>query len=107
MRCDFGSPPGINVEDTSETDNTAERFGYRLVNTGTSLITASLAIFVEDVSLLYVAHSGVIGVYVVPSASLSSETGDLVLTIDDLPSVKDIGWEEGSSNITITTDDQA
>ena len=32
------------------------------MNEGNSLIAASLAIFVEDVSLVYVAHGGVIKV---------------------------------------------
>ena len=60
--CDFGTPPGINVEETNEMPSNAQRLGFYLVNIGTSLITASLAILVDGVSLLYVAHSGVIGV---------------------------------------------
>ena len=54
-RCDFGLPPGIGQPSTS-------LFGFRFANEGNSLITASLAIFVEDVSLVYVAHGGVIEV---------------------------------------------
>ena len=60
--CDFGTPPGINVEETSEMPPNAQRFGFYLVNIGTPLINASLAILVDGVSLLYVAHSGVIEV---------------------------------------------
>ena len=60
--CDFGIPPGINVEETSDTPSNAQRFGFYLVNIGTSLITASLSILVDGFSLLYVAHSGVIEV---------------------------------------------
>ena len=60
--CDFGTPPGINSEETNEMPPSAERFGFYLVNIGTPLITASLAILVDGVSLLYVAHSGVIEV---------------------------------------------
>ena len=58
--CDFGSITGINVEET--TDDSGQRFGFYLVNPGEPLITASLAIVVDDVSLLYVAHSGIIEV---------------------------------------------
>ena len=60
--CDFGIPPGINVEETSEMPPTTQRFGFYLVNIGTPLITVSLAILVDGVSILYVAHSGVIEV---------------------------------------------
>ena len=49
-------PPGI-----SDRASNALRFGYRFVIVN-SLITASLAILVEDVSLVYVAHGGAIGV---------------------------------------------
>ena len=45
----------IDGEDTT-------RFGFYLVNLGDTVITASLAIKVEDVSLLYVAHDTVIEV---------------------------------------------
>ena len=58
--CDFGSIPGINVEET--TDGSYQRFGFYLVNPGDPLITASLAIVVDGVSLMYVAHSGIIEV---------------------------------------------
>ena len=60
--CDFGSPPGINVAVIDEDPPTAQRFGFYLVNTGESLITASRAIVVEDISLVYVAHGGLIEV---------------------------------------------
>ena len=60
--CDFGTPPGINVEETNEMPSNAQRAGFYLVNIGEPLITASLAILVDGVSLLYVAHSGVIEV---------------------------------------------
>ena len=53
-RCNFGLSPGI-----SDRASNTQRFGYRFVNV---LITASLAILVEDVSLVYVAHGGAIGV---------------------------------------------
>ena len=58
--CDFGNPghPGINVEETTESND--QRFGFYLVNTLTGLITASLAISIEGVSLLYVASNGTI-----------------------------------------------
>ena len=56
--CDFGSVPGIYVEDTTDVGTTEQRFGYSLAETGTNFISASLAILVDDVSLLYVAHSG-------------------------------------------------
>ena len=55
-RCNFGLPPGISRPSTTSL------FGFRFANEGNSLITASLAIFVEDVSLVYVAHGGVIEV---------------------------------------------
>ena len=60
--CRFGipGPSGINVAMTTQGD--VQRFGFRLVTTGTSFITASRAIFVEGVSLVYVAHDGVIEV---------------------------------------------
>ena len=47
---------------TSEMPPNSARLGFYLTNTGKSLITASLAIFVNDVSLLYVAHGGAIEV---------------------------------------------
>ena len=50
------------MAETSEMPPNSQRFGFYLTNTGESLISASLAIFVDDVSLLYVAHSGVIEV---------------------------------------------
>ena len=53
--CQFGATsPAIHVEDTL--------FGFQLINLLSTLITASLALKVEDVSLLYVARSGVISV---------------------------------------------
>ena len=60
--CDFGIPPGIDVAETSVMPPNSQRFGFYLTNTGESLITASLAIFVDDASLVYVAHGGVIDV---------------------------------------------
>ena len=58
ISCDFGNPgpPGIDVEETTESND--PRFGFYLVDTGTNFTTASLAIFTEGVSLVYVAHSG-------------------------------------------------
>ena len=56
--CDFGPPPGINVAETSEIPASGQRFGFYMVNPRTPLITASLALEVEDVSLLYVALGG-------------------------------------------------
>ena len=60
ISCDFGNPgpPAINVEETTESNS--QRFGFYLVYTGTGLITASLAISIEGVSLLYVASNGTI-----------------------------------------------
>ena len=40
----------------------AARFGFQLINLLSTLITASLALKVEDVSLLYVAQSDSISV---------------------------------------------
>ena len=54
MPCDFGPPSAIS--DTGRSN--AQRFAFRLVNAGNSLITATLAIFVEEVSLVYVARDG-------------------------------------------------
>ena len=48
------------MEETSDEDPT--RFGFYLVNLGDTVITARLAIKVENVSLLYVAHDTVIEV---------------------------------------------
>ena len=56
------------MEDT--TDGSEQRLGFYLVNPGDPLITASLAIVVDDVSLLYVAHSGVIEVVGIPHVCL-------------------------------------
>ena len=48
--CQLGATsPAIHVDDTL--------FGFQLINLGSTLITASLALKVEDVSLLYVARS--------------------------------------------------
>ena len=44
--------------------------------------------------------------YQVETADVNDPTGTLLQTIDNVPSVQDIGWEEGSDNITITTDNQ-
>ena len=44
--------------------------------------------------------------YEVKTTNINSPTGSLLQTIDNVPSVQDIGWEEGSDNITITTDNQ-
>ena len=38
--------------------------------------------------------------------NINSATGSLLLTINDVLSVRDIGWEEGSDNITVTTDNE-
>ena len=54
MPWDFGGPRAIS--DTGRSN--AQRFAFRLVNAGNSLITATLAIFVEEVSLVYVAYDG-------------------------------------------------
>ncbi|CAI8056131.1 Plexin-A4, partial [Geodia barretti] len=102
MPCDFGPPSAIS--DTGRSN--AQRFAFRLVNAGNSLITATLAIFVEEVSLVYVAYDGDIEVYEVKTTNINSPTGSLLQTIDNVQSVQDIGWEEGSDNITITTDNQ-
>ena len=48
------------MEETSDGELT--RFGFYLVNLRDTVITASLAIKVENVSLLYVAHDTVIDV---------------------------------------------
>ena len=47
--CDFGSTPAIDVESLV--------FGHYLINPGERIITASLAINVDNVSLLYAATS--------------------------------------------------
>ena len=61
--CEFGVTPAIQIEETHDgTPPTNSRFGLQLINLGRTLITASLALKVEDVSLLYVAQSGVISV---------------------------------------------
>ena len=44
--------------------------------------------------------------YEVKTTNINSPTGSLLQTIDNVQSVQDIGWEEGSNNITITTDNQ-
>ena len=46
--CNFGTTPAIEVP---------QFFGYYLINLGERIITASLAINVDDISLLYVATS--------------------------------------------------
>ena len=56
--CDFGTVPAINVAETSQMPPSVQRFGFYMVNPRTPLITASLAIEVEDVSLFYVALDG-------------------------------------------------
>ena len=48
------------MEETADGQSTS--FGFYLVNLGATVITASLAIYVEGDSLLYVASSGVIQV---------------------------------------------
>ena len=50
MPWDFGGPRAIS--DTGRSN--AQRFAFRLVNAGNSLITATLAILVEEVSLVYI-----------------------------------------------------
>ena len=104
------------------TDGSSQRFGFYLVNPGDPLITASLAIVVDGVSLMYVAHSGIIEVvfsknshggtvtlflqYEVTRLAVdNTPTSILVATISDVPSVRDVSWQEGSEYITITTDD--
>ena len=64
--CDFGTINGIDVEET--TDGSDQRFGFYLVNPGDPLITASLAIVVDGISLIYVAHSGIIEVVGIPQS---------------------------------------
>ena len=57
MSCDFGDfgdPRAIS--DTGRSN--AQRFAFQLVDAGNFLINASLAIFVEEVSLVYVAYDG-------------------------------------------------
>ena len=54
MACDFGGPRAISETGRSN----AQRFAFRLVDAGNFLINASLAIFVEGVSLVYVAYDG-------------------------------------------------
>ena len=44
--------------------------------------------------------------YQVTTTNINSPTGVKVDTIENVMSVRDIGWEEGSDHITITTDDQ-
>ena len=58
--CDFGSrsPHAINVEET--TTSISQRFGFYMVSKGSDFITASLALFIDGVSLLYVASNGAI-----------------------------------------------
>ena len=59
--CNFCTSPAIHVEETL--------FGFQLINLGSTLITASLAIKVEDVSLLYVAQIDHISVVSIVSSS--------------------------------------
>ena len=66
--CKFGTSPAIHVEET-RSQFTASLFGFQLINLGSSLITASLAIKVEDVSLLYVAQIDHISVVSIVSSS--------------------------------------
>ena len=54
LPCDFGYHRAIS--DTGRSN--AQKIAFRLVNAGNFLITASLAIFVEEVSLVYVAYDG-------------------------------------------------
>ena len=63
--CDFGTTPAIEV------DILSRFFGYYLVNLADTIITASLAINVDDVSLLYVATSKGIEVVSQTTASLT------------------------------------
>ena len=46
------------MEETTESNS--QQFGFYLVNTGSDFITASLAISIEGISLLYVASNGAI-----------------------------------------------
>ena len=74
---------------------------------------------------MYVAHGGAIEVvsfnrefvgaqrlalnflqYQVETTNTNSATGIPVQTIEGVASVRDISWEEGSDNITVTTDTQ-
>ena len=117
--CDFGASPVIDVPQSPHF------FGYYLVNPAATIITASLPINVDDVSLLYVATSEGIEVvsqttvsltpliiistlhmqYEVPDANnFNRPTGEKVDTITSGgSSVKDISWEDGSDYITVTT----
>ena len=52
--------PAFQIEENPVCDTS--RFKFQLINLGSTLITASLALKVEDVSLLYIAHSGDISV---------------------------------------------
>ena len=67
--CDFG-PPAINVEETTESNS--QRFGFYLVNADSDFITASLAISIEGISLLYVASNGTIDLVGFLSCTLCS-----------------------------------
>ena len=88
--CNFGTPPGINVAETSEMTSSGQRSGYYIVDPGSFFITTSLAIEVEDVSLFYVAFGGDIQVVSYACTIIESVIG--------------ISWQEGSDYITITTD---
>ena len=52
--------PAFQIEENPVCDTSW--FEFQLINLGSTLITASLALKVEDVSLLYIAHSGDISV---------------------------------------------
>ena len=88
-------------------------------------MTTGLALKVEDVSLVYGAYGGGISVvsinitveminhalhliqFEVTTTRISSPpSGQLVNTINNVPSVRDLNWVEGSDYITVTTDDE-
>ena len=72
--CGFGGTPAIEV------DTSPQYFGFYLVNPGEKIITASLAINVDDVSLLYVATDEGIEVVSKATASLTPWTHVLYYT---------------------------
>ena len=105
-------PPGINVDETSENPSSAQRLG---VNTGESLLWPSLlrmsvwfmSPIIEVVSVDFFPHQNAVNSLYLPLArSTYVPAGNLVHTIEDVVSVRDIGWETGSDSITVTTDNE-
>ena len=92
------------------TTSNSQRFGFYMVSKGSDFITASLALFIESVSLLYVASNGAIELVCLVQPRYCDKNFlfviELVDIIENTMSVRDIGWVEGSDHITITTDDQ-